>query len=329
LGLDLTSCILQPSYNQIEGVDKEREKLLLLRYQQDLKWRYSERTVQLYLTAVKSLQAVVDDLIHPSRQSFIKFMSGRRGRVSSNTINLELTAFRVFYRWLFTHSHVPEDYSVLVPSSHRAKNKKLIRHFTEFQMGRILAEPDLSTWLGFRDHVVMRLIYECGLRSGEVINLQLASYSEEWLYIQNGKGRVDRYVPFSTEMKLLLDEWVKIRRKVRPGKKNILFVTVNGGAFRSNQSIWHLVNKYIGRAVGCGRGYEKLQGTKKNKPWTGFYPHLLRASFATHLLQNGCDIVSVQEMLGHKSLSTTAHYVGVDLKLLKKEHAKHPRNNLS
>ena len=324
----MTSCLLQPSYSKIEPSDKERERLLLLRFEQDLKWKYAERTVCIYIAAVKSLHAVVDDLIHPSSSSFTKFLVGRRDVVSVNTINLELTAFRVFYRWLFVNNHVPENYSVLVPRSRRAEPKRLVKHFTEFQMGQILAQPDLGTWLGFRDHVIMRLIYECGLRSSEVINLSLGSYSEEWLYIKNGKGRVDRYVPFSSEMKLLLDEWVKIRRKSKPGKKSVLFVTSQGNAFRSNQSVWFLVNRYIKRAVGAGRGYEKLQRTQKHKPWTGFYPHLLRASFATHLLQNGCDIVSVQELLGHKTISTTAAYVGVDLNLLKKEHAKLPRNKL-
>ncbi|MFK5948643.1 MAG: tyrosine-type recombinase/integrase [Methylococcales bacterium] len=324
----MPSLLLQPSYSKIDNEYMEHVRLLLLKFDRDLKWKYSERTVVLYLSAVKSLYKVVDDLIHPSSYSFTKFLVGRRGVVSTNTINIELSAFRAFYKWLYVNQHVPENFSQLVPSSRRAEGKKLVRHFTEFQMGQILAQPDLDTWQGFRDHVIMRLIYECGLRSGEVISLDLGSYSEEWLYIKNGKGRVDRYVPFSSSMKLLLDEWVRLRRKTKPGKKSVLFVTHKGVAFKTNQSIWVIVNRYIKRSTGAGRGYEKLKKTYKNKPWTGYYPHLLRASMATHMIENGCDIISVQKLLGHKSPNTTAHYVGVNLKLLKKEHAKHPRNKM-
>lgn len=321
--------LLQPCYGKKTNEADEREKLILLSFQRDLEWKYAERTVRIYMDAVSSLQVAVDDLLHPSRDSFLTYLRGRRGVVSANTINLELTAFRSFYRWLCKNEFVPEDISGLVPKGRRAAARKhLVRYFTEYQMGQILAQPELGTWIGFRDHVIMRLIYECGLRAGEVVTLDLGSYTDKWLYIKNGKGKVDRYVPFSPDMKLLLDEWVKIRRKAKPGKKSVLFVTRRGGAFKSNQTIWVIVNRYIRRAVGAGRGYEKLQRTHKQKPWTGYYPHLLRASMATHLLQNGCDIMSVQAMLGHKSVSTTALYVGVDLELMKKEHAKHPRNNM-
>lgn len=170
-GVYLTQCVLQPSYSKIEGDHQERDALYLLRFQKDLSWRYANKTAALYLAAVKSLQSSADDLLHPSTQTFRKFLAGRRGVVSTNTINLELTAFRALYKWLYRNQYVPIDFSLQVPRSHRAERKKLVRHFTEFQMGQILAQPNMGTWLGFRDYVIIRLIYECGLRSRSIVRL--------------------------------------------------------------------------------------------------------------------------------------------------------------
>ncbi|HKK04464.1 MAG TPA: tyrosine-type recombinase/integrase, partial [Gammaproteobacteria bacterium] len=111
----------------------------------------------------------------------------------------------------------------------------------------------------------------------------------------------------------------------RPGKASVLFVTQRGRRFSSGRALWDIVDRYARRAIGLGRGYERMTIARRRKPWSGQYPHLLRASMATHMLERGCDLRAVQELLGHASLSTTALYLGVDLALLRREHQKHPR----
>jgi len=245
--------------------------------------------------------------------------------VCVSTFNQELTAVRAFYRWAVLWEHTDSSTLALLPRSHRAP-KRLPRNLTEHEIGRLLAEPDLSTLVGFRDHVIMRMAYETGLRAAELVALELGGITGDgYVRVVAGKGRVDRLVPISAEMERLLDAWVALRRSTKPGKAAAMFVTHRGRRFTSGRAVWEIVNRYARRAIGLGRGYDRMTAARRQKPWSGQYPHLLRASMATHMLERGCDLRAVQELLGHASISTTALYLGVDLAMLKREHQKHPR----
>lgn len=242
--------------------------------------------------------------------------------MSVNTFNQELAGVRAFYAWALRWGFVAEDVPALLPKGRRAP-ARLPRYLDEYQVGWLLAAPDLTTFTGFRDHVMIRLAYDSGLRAGELVRLCLGDILDDGLlFVSMGKGRVDRYVPYSDAMGALLDQWLVVRRQARPGKRSVLFVTRHGLPFRSGRAVWEIVNRYARDALGLGRGYEMIVKTGQGAPWGGQYPHLLRASFATGLLKSGCDLRAIQEMLGHADVRTTARYLGVDIDMLKREHKK-------
>lgn len=282
----------------------------------------SPATRREYLRVLRQVAAGVEVL---GRAELTAWLRAHRAAVGASTFNRTLSVLRAFFRWAWEWEYLAQDFSGLLPRAHRAP-KRLPRYLDEYQVGWLLAAPDLATPIGFRDHVLIRLAYETGLRASELVALQLGSVLEERLVlVQRGKGSRDRLVPISEAMYALLGDWEAVRRTLRPGKRAALFVTRYGRPFSSGRSVWALVDRYARRALGLGRGYERIVATRKRRPWGGQYPHLLRASFATHLHQSGCDLRAIQEMLGHSTPSTTALYLGVDLELLKREHAKLPR----
>lgn len=320
--------LLQQAYCQIP----QDQQLLVQRFEQSLiAANLSNNTVRIRMASLARFQPFAGCFSSPSSDSFLLFLKHRRlSGVSVSSINQDLTALRLFYRFLYKWQYTATDLSEYVPESRRSPPKRLVRFLTEHQVGQLLAAPDLSTLIGFRDHVIIRLLYETGLRASELVALELGSLnlSEHLIYINNGKGQVDRYVPHSAELALLLGDWLALRKTTLPGKRVALFVTQHGKAFSTRKAVWDIVNRYARQALGLARGYDKITRTAMNKPWQGVYPHLLRASFATHLLHNGCNLRAVQEMLGHANVNSTAHYLGVDLNLLKHEIAKLPRSKM-
>lgn len=298
---------------------------LLERYDWYLQARgLAEKTRRERRRILEQFAAASGDLVSVDRASFQSWLSGRCS-VAPGTLNAELSAVRGFYRWAWIWEYTQTDLSTLVPESRRAP-RRLPRYLTEFEVGALLAAPDLSTFMGFRDHVMMRLAYEAGLRAFELVALEIPDVRpDRTVFVRSGKGNVDRYQPVSEVMVGLIDGWVRVRRQARPGKALVLFVTRRGKGFTSGRAVWEIVNRYARGAIGAGRGFERLERTARQRPWSGQYPHLLRASFATHLLQNGCDLRAVQELLGHANLATTAHYLGVDLSTMRRECQKHPR----
>ena len=284
-------------------------------------------TRRVYLAALSRYIELIDYVFAPSQGSIFQWVKARRTTLAVGSFNQELSAVRSFYRFAHHWELTPTDYSKQLPQSHRAP-KRLVRYLDEWQMGQLMAAPDLSTFVGFRDHVIIRLLYETGLRASEVVALELGDlFDDHTIHVRNGKGGIGRYIVHSAALTGLFGQWYKLRRTVRPGKRAALFVTQRGKPLANGNSIWIIVNRYARKSLGLARGFEKITQTGKHKPWQGHYPHLLRAAFATAMLQNGCDIRSIQELLGHADPSTTARYLGVDMDLLKSEHAKLPRSS--
>ncbi|MBD3609603.1 MAG: tyrosine-type recombinase/integrase [Gammaproteobacteria bacterium] len=315
--------VLKPSYHQIEDLKAD----LLHRFEQYLVAGNRKRdTRRIYLSTIRLFFEVSGDPLHPSKTVFHDWLRPRMETLKASTINTDLTVLRVFYKWLYDWEMVDHDWSDVIPKSRRAPNR-IPMVFDEHQMGKLLAAPPIDTFVGYRDHVILRLVYETGIRASEVVNLSLGCVNDDrTLFVANGKGGKDRVLPFSEEMAGLLESWYRVRRTVKPGKQYTLFVTHKGRPFTKGRAVWEIVNRYSRQALGLGNGYGRIQKTRKRKPWTGHYPHMLRASMATHMQQNGADLRAVQEMLGHTSLSTTAHYLAVDLTAMRsaiKHH--HPR----
>lgn len=183
---------------------------------------------------------------------------------------------------------------------------------SEEEVERLLATPLPDTPFGLRDRALLEVLYASGLRAGEITGLRLENYlREERLLRVLGKGNRERMVPVGDKAVAALDCWLARGRPplVKPKTGGEIFLGAHGGKLTTAR-VWQIV-----------RGMAKLAGLRR-KIW----PHLLRHSFATHLLGHGADLRAIQEMLGHASLATTQVYTHVDQTRLKQIHRQfHPR----
>ena len=317
--------MLTLSYRQIVALKSCDLNALLSDFDHYLKYaNKSVSTRRIYSAALHKWAVYENDVLNPSREHLYNWMKHRRTNVGVATYNIDLTALRTFYRWCHALKYTESDFSEWLPKKIK-QAKRLPVFLSDHQIGQLLGAPDLSTLVGFRDHVIMRLIYETGITASELVALDMGCIMPEpdnRLFIYGSKSTRDRKIPFTHCMRELIKSWIKIRRETRPGKSATLFVTHKGKHFRQGRAIWEIVNKYARGAIGIGRGFDHIQTVGKQKAWGGYYPHLLRASFATSLVQSGCDLRAVQTLLGHKSINTTAQYLALDVNTLKREHSK-------
>jgi integrase/recombinase XerC len=179
-------------------------------------------------------------------------------------------------------------------------------------MFRLLEGPDKEKPLGSRDLAILEVLYSCGIRVSELVGLNLSSIDfEERLVKVIGKGNKERIVPIGRQalrvIQMYLDETFHLRKTHQ--KHDALFINSKGGRL-SDRSVRTIVKKYTSL---CGL-------------MTDITPHSLRHTFATHLLDGGADLRSVQELLGHVSLSTTQKYTHVTMdKLMEVYDKAHPR----
>lgn len=190
--------------------------------------------------------------------------------------------------------------------------RKLPVVLTVEEVDKILSRPDTAANLGLRDKAILELMYACGLRVSEVINMKIQNVLKtEGIIRIFGKGLKERVVPIGDSALRWIDTYLKIARVdlSKPHSEDYLFLNWRGKKL-SRMYIWKMIDKY-----------SKEAEIKKQ-----IHPHILRHSFATHLLQGGADLRSIQEMLGHSDISTTQIYTHVDISYLKEVHRIfHPR----
>ena len=221
-----------------------------------------------------------------------------------------LSSLRQFYLWMIA-SNLRED-----NPCERIKSPKLGRplpkDLAEADVDNLLAAPDTSTALGLRDKAMLEVLYACGLRVSELINLSLeqVNLNAGWLQI-TGKGNKTRLVPLGEYASDALEDYLTHARgdliaHLKSGNCQAVFLTAQGG-YMTRQNFWYLLKKYA-----------KVASIDKE-----LSPHTLRHAFATHLLNHGADLRSVQLLLGHSDLSTTQIYTHVATARLQKLHAEH------
>jgi integrase/recombinase XerC len=266
------------------------------------------------------------DLQPESVRAFIAELG--RAREARTTMGRKISAIRTFGRYLRREGHLDHD-----PAAHSVAPRRvqtLPVHLTEGEMDTLLAQPDANTALGLRDRALLELFYASGLRLSEIEALDLESVDLSARMVRvMGKGRKERIVPFNRAAERALRAWLKERAAVgglaRHGTKNEERRTERGARrVRDEQALF--VN-YRGRRL-TGRSIDRLlrRYVAQFSTRGGVSPHALRHSFATHLLQRGADLRTIQELLGHARLSTTQRYTHVNAAQLIDVYRKaHPR----
>jgi integrase/recombinase XerD len=248
-------------------------------------------------------QSVSEDVL-----AYLTFLRGS-GR-AANSVNRSLAAIRSFYKYLLREKKIDH-----APVSHIELAKVWMRLpdvLSRNEMARLLAQPGSETPAEVRDAAMLELMYATGVRVSELIGLGVNSINWHVGYlVASGKGEKERIVPIG---RTAYDSVKKYMETARPlflkrGSSNMLFLNRRGKGL-TRQGLWKIVKRY---AVMAGLGQK-------------VHPHTFRHSFASHLLEGGADLRSVQIMLGHADISTTQIYTHVTRERLKEVHRRyHPR----
>ena len=287
-------------YLQYLTVEKGLSANTLEAYERDLRF-YAH-----YLAARKTRvpEGINDKIV------FAYLVSRRQQNLNVASLARQLVSIRNFHRFL-----LQEKLSTVDPTENLDAPKlghHLPKTLSQPEVEKLLSTPDVATETGIRDKAVLELLYASGLRISEIAGLELENVDLKVGYVRClGKGGKERVVPVGRKaLEFIKLYCASVRpRLLKEGRvTQILFLSSRGGQF-SRVGLWKMIKKH-----GRQAGLPKLT------------PHLLRHSFATHLLEHGADLRSIQEMLGHTSIATTQIYTSVAKEGLKNIHKKyHPR----
>ncbi len=272
----------------------------LLAYRRDLKFYMT----YLSLNGLSSLNQI-------QRESVTAFMYHQKEKgLSANSICRNLAAIKMFHRFLVRERLAMEDPTQLVETPKLWKRIPDVLSFQEIEA--MLKTSEGEHWQQIRDHSILELFYASGLRVSELVSLKLESVNFELGFVRClGKGNKERIIPIGKSARIAIQKYCdQVRNKLKKNQETEVIFLSRLGKKLSRQSVWKIIKCYARKA-----------GIKKE-----IKPHTLRHSFATHLLENGADLRSVQEMLGHADISTTQIYTHVDKERLRIVHKQfHPR----
>jgi len=231
----------------------------------------------------------------------------RAAGLAARSCARHLSAIRHFHRHLATEGLAPKDPAADLDAPRLLR--ALPHCLSGEEVDRLLAAPDTATPEGVRDAAVLEVFYACGLRISELCRLPLRHVSlEEGAVRVRGKGSKERLVPLGRRAMARVRAWVELRGQ-GPVREDTLFVSPRGRRL-GRTTVWRVVKRYA-----------RAANIRQNVT-----PHMLRHSFATHLLDHGADLRAVQEMLGHADISTTQIYTHVSVERQAEAHRKfHPR----
>lgn len=252
----------------------------------------------------------IDDINKIDEQNIFLYMSWQRSRGNtSRTIARRLSALRTFFTYAQEEIGIKNNPATLLDTPKITKYLPEVLSLSEIES--ILAQPNLQKKQGCRDRCILELLYAAGLRVSEVCELKITNLDlTRGIITIFGKGSKERMVPIHQLAIKILDEYLTSYRKEFKPKNNFVFVNKNGQCL-TRQYIWKMIKEYTLKA-----------NIKKTVS-----PHTFRHSFATHLLEGGADLRTVQVLLGHSDISATEIYTHVQATRLKELHQKfHPRN---
>ncbi len=298
---------------------KKSQTNLLRAYQRYLKLQrgYSSNTLDAYERDLLKLQDYLEkedihllDVKLPDLQHFAASLHdiGIHPRSQCRI----LSGIRAFYRFLLLDGYREDDPTELLESP--VLGEHLPEVLSSEEVDRLEESIDLSKWEGHRNRAIIEVLFSCGLRVSELVNLRLSNLFLDEKFIRVfGKGSKERLIPISPKAIKELEFWFDDRRhmKIKQGEEDYVFLNRRGA---------HLTRTMILIMI-------KRQATEAGIQKT-ISPHTLRHSFATVLLEGGADLRAIQAMLGHESIGTTEIYTHIDVSTLRQEILEHhPRNN--
>ena len=296
----------------------KNSKDIVSRYRRYLKLEkgYSANTLDAYMRDVDKLlrylaveQVNVLDVKLEDLEHFAAFISDLG--IGPRSLARILSGVRQFYRFLVIDGYLEVDPTELLESPKQPDHLPEVLSTAEVDL--LEQAIDLSKWEGHRNRAIIEVLFSCGLRVSELINLKLSNLYIEEQYIRvMGKGSKERLVPISPRALDELNYWFADRNvmKIKPGEEDYVFLNRRGH---------HLTRTMILIMI---KRYAIEAGIKKT-----ISPHTLRHSFATSLLEGGADLRAIQAMLGHESIGTTEIYTHIDTSTLRQEILEHhPRN---
>lgn len=263
---------------------------------------------------MKSLQLkAYEELLQVSRQQLIAYLVRlkQEGRAAS-TVARKLASIKAFYRFLTAERYIRRNPAEVLEAASRGLHLPKVLSVQEVE--RLLDEPNLGTLDGYRDKTMLELLYATGMRVSELVNVPVKNVDMKMQYvIVMGKGSKERMLPLGRTALHYLEHYLSVvRPQLLHGKPDAaaeLFVTGWGGPM-TRERFYEIIVAY-GKSAGISKRVT---------------PHMLRHSFATHLLNNGTDLRIVQELLGHADISTTQIYTHLDVERLREVYDKtHPR----
>lgn len=263
---------------------------------------------------MKSLQLKADEeLLQVSRQQLIAYLVRlkQEGRAAS-TVARKLASIKAFYRFLTAERYIRRNPAEVLEAASRGLHLPKVLSVQEVES--LLDEPNLGTLDGYRDKTMLELLYATGMRVSELVNVPVKNVDMKMQYvIVMGKGSKERMLPLGRTALHYLEHYLSVvRPQLLHGKPDAaaeLFVTGWGGPM-TRERFYEIIVAY-GKSAGISKRVT---------------PHMLRHSFATHLLNNGTDLRIVQELLGHADISTTQIYTHLDVERLREVYDKtHPR----
>lgn len=253
----------------------------------------------------------IDALSKITKNDITNFMLVQKDRgISANSISRRLAAIRMFHRFLARERILKSDPTNLIDSP------KLWRRIPDTlslnEIDALISQPDIRDKGGIRDKAVLETLYATGMRVSEAANLKIDNINLDIGFLRClGKGNKERVIPLGKKAISSLKRYLEIARPhlLKERQSDFLFLNRFGKRI-SRQSVWKMLRKY----AKCARIKKPIR------------PHILRHSFATHLLERGADLRSVQEMLGHSNIATTQIYTHINKDRLKAVHRMfHPR----
>jgi integrase/recombinase XerD len=243
-----------------------------------------------------------------NRDDIVAYLSRRRSEgISPRTTARELVAIKAFYHFLQQRQVIDQNPTDQIQSPQHWQ--RLPNVMTHSEVERLLQAPNLRTPIGKRDAALLELLYATGLRASEIVNLTLDNVNTIDGYLKAyGKGGKERLTPIGEMAAVQLDDYLQNGRPAILKRRQTPYIFVSRlGHSLSRQGLWKLIKKYV-QQIGITRSIS---------------PHTLRHSFATHLLEGGADLRTLQHFLGHADISTTQIYTHVAQQKLHETYTKH------